>query len=270
MSIIEAIFLGILQGATEFLPISSSGHLVLMPAIFEITPPDLTLIGLVHLGSLMAVLIYFRRDLWDIVTAVLRTLLQRQPMSETNSRLGWYILAGCIPAAVTGLLLEGFFDSVFSRPNWAAFFLLITAVLLVVGERMLSGDKTFDTMNWSDTIIIGLFQTFALFPGVSRSGSTIVGGLVRGFDRVTAARFSFLLGVPVILGAGLLSIVDIVTAEGLMFTTAVYVSAFLAAAISGYICIAFMLNWVRSHSMFIFAAYTALLGGGYLLFSLVL
>ena len=105
MSIIEAIFLGILQGATEFLPVSSSGHLVLIPSILNITPPDLTLIGLVHLGTLVAVLIYFRRDLWDIVTAVLRGLLVRQPLGTTNARLGWFIVVGCIPAALAGFLL---------------------------------------------------------------------------------------------------------------------------------------------------------------------
>jgi undecaprenyl-diphosphatase len=148
-------------------------------------------------------------------------------------------------------LLEDFFDGVFGQPNWAAFFLLVTAVLLVVGERMMSGRKTFDTMTWLDTIVIGLFQTIALFPGLSRSGSTIVGGLLRGFDRPTAARYSFLLGVPVILGAGLFSVLDIVTAEEMVYSTAVYLSAFLAAAISGYACIAFLLNWVRNHSLYI-------------------
>ncbi|MBK8987058.1 MAG: UDP-diphosphatase [Chloroflexi bacterium] len=269
MSIIEAIFLGILQGATEFLPISSSGHLVLIPVIFAITPPDLPLIGLVHLGTLVAVLIYFRRDLWQIVTAVLRGLAQRQPLGTTEARLGWFIVAGSVPAALAGFLLADFFDSVFGQPNWAAFFLLVTAVLLVIGERVISGKKTFATMTWLDAIIIGLFQMVALFPGVSRSGSTIVGGLLRGFDRPTAARYSFLLGVPVILGAGLLSLLDIVTAEVMVYSTAVYLAAFLAAAISGYACIAFLLNWLRSHSLYIFAAYTALLGGGYLLFSLL-
>ncbi|MBK6710627.1 MAG: undecaprenyl-diphosphate phosphatase [Chloroflexi bacterium] len=267
MSIIEAIFLGILQGATEFLPVSSSGHLVLVPAIFDITAPDLTLIGLVHLGTLVAVLIYFRRDLWDIMVGVWRGLAERQPLGTTNARLGWFIVVGCIPAALAGFLLQDFFDGVFSHPNWAAFFLLVTAVLLVIGERMISGKKTFDTMNWLDTIVIGLFQMAALFPGWSRSGSTIAGGLLRGFDRPTAARYSFLLGVPVILGAGLLSLLDVLTAEVMMFSTAVYLSAFLAAAISGYLCIAFLLNWVRSHSLYIFAVYTAVLGTGYLLYS---
>ena len=266
MSIFEAIILGIIQGATEFLPVSSSGHLVLLPTIFHITSPDLAMTGLVHLGSLMAVLVYFRQDLWQIITAVLVGLRDRQPMGTTYSRLGWFIIAGSVPAAVAGFLLEDFFAGIFAEPTWAAFFLLITAVLLVTGERLLSGKKSFDTMTWLDAMIIGLFQMMALLPGLSRSGSTIVGGLVRGLDRSISARFSFLLGVPVILGAGLLSVVDIVTTPVRTFSTGAYVVAFLAAGISGYICIAFLINWVRSHSLYIFAAYTAVFGILYLLF----
>lgn len=269
MSLIEAIILGIIQGATEFLPISSSGHLVLLPTIFNMTQPDLAMIGLVHLGTLLAVLVYFRRDLWGIITAVLTGLRDRKPLGTTNARLGWFIVVGCIPAAVTGFLLEDFFEEVFSQPAWAAFFLLVTAGLLVLGEKLLSGDKTFDTMTWTDTIVIGLFQTVALLPGVSRSGSTIVGGLLRGLDRSQAARYSFLLGVPVIMGAGLLSVVDIVTDPVLTYSVAAYVAAFVSAAVVGYLCISFLLAWVRNHSLYIFAVYTALLGGGFLLYTFV-
>lgn len=269
MSIIEAIFLGFIQGATEFLPISSSGHLVLLPTIFHMTQPDLTMVGLVHLGSLLAVLIYFRRDLWNIITAVLAGLRDRKPMGTTDARLGWFIAVGCIPAAFAGILLEGFFEDAFGHPTWVAFFLLVTAGLLVLGEKLMSGDKTFDTMTWTDTIVIGLFQMMALLPGISRSGSTIVGGLLRGLDRSQAARYSFLLGVPVILGAGLLSLVDIVTTPSLTTSIAAYAAAFVTAALVGYLCIYFLLSWVRNHSLYIFAAYCAFMGGGYLLYSFV-
>ncbi|NHZ72247.1 MAG: UDP-diphosphatase, partial [Aquificales bacterium] len=244
-------------------------HLVLLPTIFNMTQPDLTMVGLVHLGSLLAVLIYFRRDLWNIATAVLVGLREREPMGTTHARLGWFIAVGCIPAAVTGFLFEDFFDSVFHQPMWAAFFLLVTAGLLVLGEKMLSGDKTYATMTWTDTIIIGLFQTMALLPGISRSGSTIVGGLLRGLDRSMAARYSFLLGVPVILGAGLLSVVDIATDPTLTTSIVAYVAAFVSAALVGYLCIYFLLSWVRNHSLYIFAVYCALLGGGYLLYSFI-
>ncbi len=123
MSIIEAILLGILQGATEFLPVSSSGHLVLFPAIFGVTQPSLSLIAIAHEGTLLAVLIYFRHDLWEIIKAVLNGLRERAPLRETNSRLGWYIAVGSIPAAAAGLLFEKNFEEVFGNPTAAAFFL---------------------------------------------------------------------------------------------------------------------------------------------------
>lgn len=268
MSIIEAIILGIIQGASEFLPISSDGQLVLLPAIFNMTPPDLTLIGILHLGTLTAMLAYFWRDLWVIVTAVIRALLQKKPLATTDARLGWLIAVGTIPAVTIGLLLKDWLETVFTHPETAAFFLLVTAVFLIVGERMLSGTKTIATMSWGDTLLIGVFQATALLPGLSRSGSTIAGGLIRGLDRPTATRFSFLLGVPAILGAGLLSLVEVLT-ETPTYTPMVYVAGYLAAAITGYLCIAFLLRWVRDHTLYPFAIYCALLGGGYLIYSLL-
>ncbi len=267
MSIIEAIIIGIIQGATEFLPISSSGHLVLLPEIFQMTNPDLTLIGLVHAGTLLAVLIYFWRDLWDIVTAVLHDLSQRQPLASSNARLGWFIVVGSIPVALIGLPLAGFFEEVFSSPRATAGFLLVTAVLLVLGERMLSGNKEISQMTWTDAIVIGLFQVMALFPGVSRSGSTIVGGLSRGLDRPTAARYSFLLGIPAILGAGLQAIVEIFDAQSNEFSSGVYIVSFIAAGITGYACIHWLLTWVKNHTLYGFAAYVALFGTLFLLIS---
>lgn len=266
MSIIEAILLGVIQGATEFLPISSSGHLVIVPALLAMPPADLTLIGVLHLGSLLAVIVYFRRDLGAITAGVWRGLRQRAPLANPEARLGWLILAGSVPAAALGLSLESFFEEVFGAPRAAAFFLLITAVLLVIGERLLDGRKTPAQMRWADALIIGSFQAFALLPGISRSGSTIVGGLVRGLDRPAATRFSFLLGVPAILGAGLLSLLDILTEEA-AFAPSVYLAGFAAAAVTGYLCIYFLLRWVRSHTLYPFAVYCALVGGGYLLWS---
>jgi undecaprenyl-diphosphatase len=267
MSIIEAIIIGIIQGATEFLPISSSGHLVLLPELFKMTPPDLTLIGLVHAGTLLAVLIYFRRDLWNIITAVLRDLSKRQPLASADARLGWFIVVGSIPVAIIGLPLEGFFEDVFHSPRAVAGFLLVTAVLLIVGERMLSGNKAIAQMGWTDAIIIGLSQVLALFPGISRSGSTIVGGLLRGLDRSSAARYSFLLGIPAIGGAGLKAVSDIFNANGTSFATNVYIFAFIAAAVSGYACIHWLLTWVRNHTLYGFAAYVTLFSLFFLLIS---
>ncbi len=268
MSILEAILLGIIQGATEFLPISSSGHLVLVPAIFGLSPPSLNMIAVAHLGTLVAVLIYFRHDIWQIIVGVFNGLVQREPMGTTDSRMGWYIAAGSIPAAAAGLLFADTFDEVFGNPTAAAFFLLVTALLLVWGERMLTGVKSLAEMSWLDAISIGLFQMLALMPGISRSGSTITGGLWRGLDRATAARYSFLLGVPAILGAGLLSLLDLQQSGTLLSEWQMLLAAFLSAAAVGYACIYFLLAWLRTHSLYIFAAYCALLGGGYLLWTL--
>ncbi len=267
MSIIEAIIIGFIQGATEFLPISSSGHLVLLPEIFQMSNPDLTLIGLVHAGTLLAVLTYFWRDLWDIVTAVLHDLAHRLSFAGSDARLGWFIVAGTLPVIIVGLPLQGFFEDVFSSPRAAAGFLLVTAVLLILGERMHSGKKDIAQMTWTDAIIIGLFQMVALFPGVSRSGSTIVGGLSRGLDRPTAARYSFLLGIPAILGAGLQAILDIFDASGNDFSSGVYVASFIAAGVTGYACIHWLLTWVKNHTLYGFAAYVALFGAVFLLIS---
>ncbi len=266
MSLIEAVILGVLQGATEFLPISSSGHLVLVPAILKWPPASLSLVAIVHQGTLVAVLVYFWRDLWEMITAVLQGIRQRQPLATAESRLGWFIVLGSIPAGIVGLALESFFEEAFGTPKIAAAFLLVTAVLLIVGEKLLSGKKSLSQITWLDALIVGLFQTFALFPGVSRSGSTITAGLWRGLDRAAAARFSFLLGIPAILGAGLLSALDILRAGDLAAQLPLLAAGFVAAAISGYLCIHFLLTWLRRHSLYPFAIYCAALGTLYLIF----
>lgn len=269
MTIFEAIILGIIQGATEFLPISSSGHLVLLPHIFNMAEPDLALIAIIHEGTLLAVLIYFRRDVWQIAKAVWSALRQRRPLATVESRLGWYIVVGSIPAAMAGLLLEEFFERTFVTPTVAASFLLVTATFLIAGERILSGRKDVGEMSWLDAIAVGLFQMLALFPGLSRSGSTIAAGLWRGLDRTAAARYSFLLGIPAFFGAGLLSAFDIVAAGDPIARLPVFAVSFTAAAVSGYVCIHFLLSWLRQRSLYVFALYCATFGATFLLFALL-
>jgi len=264
MSLLEAILIGIIQGATEFLPISSDGHLVLVPAVFGLSQPDLVLIGLVHAGTLLAIVSYFWRDLIAIARAVLTGLARRDPLGTADARLGYFMVLGSIPAAIIGLLALDFFEAQFSSPTVAAAGLLVTAAFLVAGERLNRGTKTLDRLTWLDTLIIGSFQVLALLPGVSRSGTTIAAGLGRGLDRPTAARFSFLVGLPAIAGAGLLSIIDIFSAQGSL-PAGHYLAAFIAAAVVGYGCIAFLLNWVKRHTLYPFAVYCALVGLLYLL-----
>jgi len=265
MSLLEAILIGIIQGATEFLPISSDGHLVLVPAILGLPQPDLVLIGLVHAGTLLAIVAYFWRDIVTILRAVLGGLARRRPFDDANARLGYFMVLGSIPAAIAGLLAMDFFEEQFGSPTVAALGLLVTAAFLIVGERLRRGTKPLDRLTWVDTLIIGSFQVLALLPGVSRSGTTIAAGLGRGLDRPTAARFSFLVGLPAIAGAGLLSIIDIFSAQGSLPLT-YYLAAFVTAAVVGYLCITFLLNWVKGHTLYPFAVYCIAFGVLFLLF----
>lgn len=260
MTLFEAFLLGLIQGATEFLPISSSGHLILIPALFNLSTPNLTLVTVAHLGTLIAVLIYFRQDIGQIIRGVVIGFRQGKPLGNTQARLGWYIVAASIPIAVAGLTMSSFLETVFDTPSAVAFFLLVTAVILVMGERLYSGQKKLSQMSWLDTIIIGIIQIIALLPGISRSGSTITAGLWRGLDRAEAAQFSFLIGIPAIVGAGLLGLIDILAADDLSGQLYSIITVFLAAGVSGYACIYFLLNWLRQHRLYLFAGYCIILG----------
>jgi undecaprenyl-diphosphatase len=258
MTLIEAIILGIIQGATEFLPVSSSGHSILVPPLLGLGDPGLTAVIIAHQGTLLAVLIYFWRDVVAIVRGVLRGLAERAPLGNPEARLGWLLVLGCIPAAVIGLLFEDSFERVFSDTRWAAGFLLVTALLLVLGERMVSGRKTISGIGPVDAILIGLFQMFALFPGVSRSGSTIVGGLSRGLGREEAARFSFLLSIPVVAGAGLLSLRGLFSADAESLLALLV--TFVVSLLVGLGSIHFLMQWLRTRKLYPFAIYCAAFG----------
>ena len=267
MTVIEAIILGIIQGATEFLPISSSGHLILIPSIFDLDEPNLNAIAIAHQGTLLAVLIYFRHDLWRIIRAVIAGLRIRQPLAETDSRLGWYIAAGSVPAVIIGLLFAGPIDQVLAKPASAAAALIVTGVILIIGEQLVTGVKRLPQMGWADALIIGVAQALALIPGISRSGMTITAGLGRGLNRETAARYSFLLGVPAIAGAGLLAATELAQSPTASDQLPLLMVTFLTAAIVGYACIHFLLRWLREHSLYLFAAYCIVFGSIYLLAS---
>ena len=260
MTVFEAIFLGIIQGATEFLPISSSGHLILVPSLFNLSEPDLNTIAIAHQGTLLAILVYFRHDLWAIIKAVIAGLRTRQPMATTDSRLGWYILVGSVPAVIVGLFFAEAIDSVLANPTMAALMLLVTGSILILGERLMTGIKQISQINWADSLLIGLIQAFALIPGISRSGVTITGGLWRGLDRPGAARFSFLLGVPAIAGAGLLAAIDLTRSPDLADQLPQLLASFVAAAIVVYLCIHFLMTWLQRRNLYHFAAYCLIFG----------
>ena len=261
MNILEAILLGIIQGATEFLPISSSGHLILIPRLLNISEPELNVIAIAHVGTLLAILIYFHKDLWVIAKAVLEGFQKRNPLGTTQSRLGWYLAAATLPVAFAGLLFEDYVGRAAQSPATAAILLIGTGAILIVGELMRSGNKILEQVQFRDTLTIGLAQVLALLPGLSRSGLTITTGLGRGLDRHSAARFSFLLGVPAIGGAGLFAIMDISRSPQIAGQFPQLLATLVVATVVGYLCIHFFLAWLRSRSLYPFAFYCFALGG---------
>ncbi len=268
MTLLRAIVLGLLQGATEFIPVSSSGHLVLVPWLLGWEEPGLTFDTVLHLGTLLAVLAYFWRDWWRLITAWLRGLA-RWRWDDPDARLAWLLVVGTIPAAVLGFLLEDFFESLFGQPAWVAVFLLVTAAVLALSEWLGRRQRQIDALRWPDALLIGLGQAAAIAPGISRSGATMAAGLFRGLERPAAARFSFLLATPVILGAGAFKLLDLFTLPGPLAQAPVLLAGFLAAAISGYLCIWGLLRYLQRGSLYPFAIYCALAGSAALAVALL-
>ncbi len=266
MTLLQAILLGIIQGLTEFLPISSTAHLTIAGTYMGlITNPEkwTAFMAVVQLGTLAAVLIYFARDIIAISRAFLaENLARRIPIGKQsmNSRMGWFVIVGSIPIVVFGLafknLIEG--EATKQLPLLASS-LIGLAILLWIAERVASFKKSINDIGWREAIIIGLAQSVALIPGSSRSGTTITAGLFVGLQRDAAARFSFLLSIPAVLGSGLLEFyhsIGFLSADELT-TLAV---ATLVAGISGYATIAFLLRFLRTHSTTVFIIYRILLG----------
>jgi undecaprenyl-diphosphatase len=281
MNLIQAIILGIVQGVTEFAPVSSSAHLVLVPWVFGWPSPGVAFDAILHWGTLTAVLIYFWRDWVRVVKGFFRSLTTRgawnaQPggrLADADSRLAWWIIIGTIPAMALGLAFKDFFESLFSSPPAVGALLLVTALILVIGEqagrRARERGRDVSQMNLGDTLLVGLAQAAAIAPGISRSGSTISTGLARGLKRDAAARYSFMLGAPIILGAGLLPLLDLIQAGGLRQELPLLVAGFLAAAFAGYLCIKYLLSYLRHGSLYVFAVYCAVIGAATLLLSVI-
>jgi len=268
MNALQAAVLGALQGATEFLPISSSGHLVLVPWLLGWTGNDLFFGISVHLGTFLAVLVYFRRDVTDMVAAWLGTLRDRQ-IPAGPGRLAWLVIVGSIPAAVAGVLLEDWFEAIFSTPMLVALLLLLTGAILTLSEvaaRRLARSGGVRTV--ADALIIGLAQAIAIAPGISRSGATISAGLLRGVSRPESARFSFLLALPVIAGGGLIEVAKAVLA-GDSGSLALGAIGGVVAAVVGYAAIGSLMRHLRQGSLMPFAYYCWSFGGLCVLISLI-
>jgi len=258
MTLLQSIILGIIQGLTEFLPISSSAHLVITPYLlgWHIPAQDGFIFDvLVQLGTLLAVIIYFRKDLYRIIIAVINGLIHGQPFSDPMSRLGWLLVLATIPAVIAGVLFKNLVEQAFGSPPAAALFLLGTALLLLIAERVGKRTRQLETINWLDALIIGLFQVVSLLPGISRSGSTISGGVIRNLDRTAAARFSFLMSVPVMIGAGTLAMVDLIKTPNFSMQIPTLIVGFILAAVVGYLSIHWLLSYLVKRPLYLFAIY---------------
>jgi len=263
MSVIEAVILGVVQGLTEFLPVSSSGHLVLLQKIFNIKEPSLFFDTMLHAGTLTAVFVVLWKDIWEI-------------LKKPFQKLTLFLIIATVPAVIAALLFKDSIESIFISAKFLGWCFLFTTVLLVTAEILSRRKtnsvnlKTADSMNWIDAVIIGLMQAVAIPPGISRSGATISGALFRGLDRDFAARFSFLLSIPAILGAVVLQAKDLlqgsaaaetaVTSAQTSVNAGAVIAGTITAAFVGFFAVKFMLKIIREKSLYGFAIYTGVLG----------
>lgn len=256
MTLFQSILLGIVQGITEFLPISSSAHLVLVPYWLGWEIPQDQVFAfdvIVQLGTLVAVILYFWKDILSIVKAVLGGIRDRNLFHNHDSRIGWMVALATIPAGLAALLLRDVIKAIFHNPMMTGLFLLVTSVLLILGEMLGKHSHDLEHMNWRDALIIGFFQALALFPGISRSGSTISGGLIRNLDRKSAARFSFLMSIPIMIAAGLSEINSLSEVNHLSQFLPVLLAGTITAGIVGYVVIKWLLDYLKNHTLFGFS-----------------
>lgn len=268
MSLIEAIILGIVQGLTEFLPISSTGHLTLagkfMGLISDKNPEHWTsFIAVIQLGTMLSIFVYFWKDLWNILTEFLQQNLQRRVQyskQSTNSKLGWMIILGTIPIVVIGLLFKDMIEGALTKNLFViSGSLIVLAIILAVAEKTAKFKKNIEDITVLDSILIGLAQAVALIPGSSRSGTTITGGLFLGLKRDVAARFSFLLSVPAVLASGVLQLIESLKYINYDLTVNLIVAT-IVSAVSGYLAIDFLLKFLKKNTTFVFVYYRIALG----------
>lgn len=258
MNIFQSIILGIVQGITEFLPVSSSAHLVIVPYLLEWDIPVMQAFVfdvLVQVASLVGVFAFFWHDISKIIRAMFSGIISKHLFADQEAKLGWLIILASVPAGLAGLLIKDLVEYTFNSPSITAFFLLITAALLVIAERVGKRNRPMESMNWKDSVIIGIFQAIAIFPGISRSGSTITGGMIRDLERPSAARFAFLMSIPIMLAAGLLSGIDLLKIPNLSSLLPVFIPGFITSAVVSYLAIGWLLRFLNRYPLYVFAIY---------------
>jgi undecaprenyl-diphosphatase len=257
MSTFSSVILGLIQGFTEFLPVSSTGHLVLIHSIFGTREYDLAFDAVLQLATILAVVIYFRQDLFTIANTLLRKL-SRLPVNQKEITLAYALMIGTVPAVIAGLLLEKYMETFFRNPLLVAGVLIAGSILFMYAEWHYINKPREEKITLRKGLIIGLFQCLALVPGMSRSGASIVGGMFLGLTRSEAARFSFLLSIPILGGSGAKKLLDLMT-ESTSFDWGALLIAAIVAFISGLLAIHFMLSFVRRHTLWPFIWYRIIL-----------
>jgi undecaprenyl-diphosphatase len=267
MSIVQSIILGIIQGLTEFIPISSTAHLLIGQNILGIPASNamFSYLVIVQLGTILSLVIYFWKDLVKLVLAFFA-----KPFSTPENQLGWFIIIATIPALVFGYLLKSAVETLFKTPLLeASIRLLVTAVVLILAEWTGKRNRSLRKMKWLDALLIGLAQVISIFPGASRSGTTIGAGMARGFDRTAAARFAFLMSVPVMLAAGGYQSLDLLKMTGIGSFLIPLAVGFVVAAIVGWFAVRWLLAYLTRNTLSLFAIYCAIVGVICLIFSLI-
>ncbi|MCC6300239.1 MAG: undecaprenyl-diphosphatase UppP [Anaerolineales bacterium] len=258
MTFFHALLLGIIQGLTEFIPVSSTAHLLIGQQLLGIPADDaiFSFLVIVQLGTLVSLFAFYWKDLLAIAKA---TFYFRLSTPERN--LGIYIIVATIPALLAGYLLKDAVEAMFEQPMLQASIRLFSAAtLLTLAELLTKKNRTLESMTWLDALIVGLFQIIAVFPGASRSGSTISGGMFRGFDRPSAARFAFLMSVPVMLAAGGYEMLDVLKMPNLGEFLPLLTVGFVTAAIVGWFAIKWLIDYLSKRSLYVFAVYCAIAG----------
>jgi len=258
MTFFQALLLGIIQGLTEFIPVSSTAHLLIGQQLLNISSSDFvfSFLVIIQAGTILSLLFLFWKDLLSLVKSFFA-----KPFSTPENILAWNIILATIPAALIGFLLHDVIESLFSSPLLQASIRLFSAaILLSLAEWLGKRVRSLDEMTWLDAVIIGCFQIIAVFPGASRSGSTISGGMFRGFDRSSAARFAFLMSIPIMLGAGGYQMLDVAHLPGLTEFLPVMAIGAITAAIVGWIAVRWLISYLSNHSLYVFSIYCAITG----------
>lgn len=260
----KAVFLGTLQGLTEFLPISSSAHLRIFPELFGWGDPGAAFTAVIQIGTELAVLIYFRKDIWRIATAWLRSLVNPEYRGHIDARMGWYVIVGSIPIVFLGILLKDVIESDFRNLWVIGTALIVLGIILGVADRISRDNRAMNALGLRDAVLMGAAQACALIPGVSRSGATISMGRLLGFERETATRFAFLLAIPAVVGAGLFEMKEIPNGAN-SYGWGPTITATVVSFVVGYLTIAWLLRYVSTRSYLPFVAYRVMLGAGVLI-----